>query len=86
MKPIFQQRHYEALAQIMQDVIPAATNKAETRAEYRERVIRAMCEAFKVDNEHFKEDRFRCACVPGSDLVRGHRRSGPAMPYVQPQR
>lgn len=78
----FQQRHYEILARLMQDVVPEPQTKAETRAEYRERIIRRMCEVFAEDNQHFNEDRFRVACVPGNP-VEGHRRQGPAMPYKQ---
>lgn len=81
-KATFQQRHHEALAQIMQDVYPAAGTKAETRAEYRERIIRALCKTFAADNCHFNEDRFRIACVPGNP-VKGKRVCGPAMPYKQ---
>ena len=80
----FQQRHFENLAQLMQDNMPVTTSKAQTRAEYREQLIRAMCELFKADSPHFNEDRFRLACVPGNN-VRSRRVVGPAMPYVQPK-
>ena len=78
---IFQQRHFEALAQLMQDVQPKPGNKAQTRAQYREQIIRGMCRLFATENPKFDEDRFRCACVPGAN-VRSHRVVGPAMPYV----
>lgn len=81
---MFQQRHFEALAQLMQDVEPKAGTKAQSRAEYREQIIREMCALFSRDNPHFNEDRFRCACVPGAN-VRSRRVVGPAMPYVQPR-
>jgi hypothetical protein len=80
-KPIFQQRHFEALAELMQRVQPKPGTKAQTRAMYREQIIRGMCAMLKADNPNFSEDRFRCACVPGANV---HRRSnGPAMPYYQ---
>ncbi len=80
-KSKFQQRHYEIIAQVMNDVAPRDQSKAETRFEYRERIIRALCAEFAKDNSHFNEDRFRVACVPGNP-VRGNRRQGPTMPYV----
>jgi len=79
----FQQRHFEDLAQLMADVRPCATSKSETREEYRESIIRAMCDLFKRDNPHFNEDRFRVACRSG--VTTASRRVGPAMPYVQPR-
>jgi hypothetical protein len=64
----------------MQDVQPKPNTKAQTRAEYREQIIRAMCAMFKADNPNFNEDRFRLACSPGAN-VRSRRNSGPSMPY-----
>ena len=84
MSAKFQQRHYEIIAQIMNDVAPCDKSKSETRMEYRERIIRALCSAFAEDNVHFNEDRFRCACVPGA-RVGSTRTPGPAMPYVKPR-
>jgi hypothetical protein len=78
---LFQQRHFEALAELMQRVQPKASTKAQTRAEYREQILRAMCKLFAAENPKFSEDRFRCACVPGAN-VRSNRHVGPAMPYV----
>jgi hypothetical protein len=77
----FQQRHYEAIAQLMQDVADQRGNK-ESKAEYRERIIGELCTLFASDNPHFKPERFRLACVPGAN-VRGRRNVGPAMPYVR---
>ncbi len=81
-KSKFQQRHYEIIAQIMNDVAPLDKGKSETRFEYRERIIRALCAAFAEDNSHFNEDRFRVACVPGNQ-VHSTRTPGPAMPYTR---
>ncbi len=83
-KSKFQQRHYEIIAQVMNDIAPRDSSKAETRFEYRERIIRELCAEFAKDNPHFNEDRFRVACVPGAQ-VHGNRRQGPAMPYVIPR-
>jgi len=80
--PNFQQRHYEALAQILQDTQPKPSTKAQSRFEYREQIIRTICRALKADNKNFNEDRFRLACMPGAD-VHSRRNSGPAMPYYQ---
>jgi hypothetical protein len=81
---MFQQRHFEALAQLLQDNVPNSNSKAQTRAEYREQLIRAMCNLFASDNPHFNSDRFRLACIPGNN-VRSRRVVGPSMPYVAPR-
>ncbi len=84
-KATFQQRHCEAIAQVLNDVAPLDKSKAETRFEYRERIIRSLCAMFAEDNVHFNEDRFRVACIPGNPTS-NTRRQGPSMPYVQPRR
>lgn len=81
MSALFQQRHFEAIAQLMQDVQPKPATKTQTRAEYREQIIRGMVRLFKASNPKFSEDRFRVACTPGAN-VKSTRRVGPAMPYV----
>jgi hypothetical protein len=82
----FQHRHYERIAAIMREVVPKASTKSQTRAEYREQIIRAFCAAFADDNEHFSEDRFRVACDPNGNYRPSPRHVGPAMPYVGARR
>ena len=73
----FQQRHFEALAELMQQVMPEPQTKAQSRAEYREEIIRKMCGLFAADNEHFNPDHFRLACVPGNNVRTRRRNVGP---------
>jgi hypothetical protein len=64
----------------LHELRPEVRTKAETREEYRQRIIRGLCELFQEDNPHFKPDRFRAVSdgQPSST-----RRNGPAMPYVR---
>ena len=80
----FQQRHYEMLAEVLHNVKPCDKSKSETRNEYRERIIRRLCEVFAADNPNFNEDRFRVAAASGQDTRT--RVVGPAMQYVRPRR
>lgn len=77
----FQQRHYEAIAQLLQDEYPAQGRK-QSRAEYREQIVRAFVDLFSYDNDNFNRDRFRAAVTPGAN-VRGRGNVGPSMPHYQ---
>jgi hypothetical protein len=68
----FAKRHYEAIAEVMQDIDPSSfksTNHPERRIQHAE-TIRALANMLAGDNGMFKRDRFIRACVPGNN-VRG---------------
>lgn len=81
MPATFQKRHYEAVAQLLQDQFPEKGRK-QSREEYREQIISAFVIAFRRDNPNFSGDRFRAACAPGAN-VRSRGNVGPAMPYYK---
>lgn len=65
----FQQRHYEAIAQAIQDekasyVIKGAQLRIDTLQSFAE----SLAGIFARDNSHFDRDRFLRACVPGANV------------------
>lgn len=78
----FQQRHYEVIAQLLQDEFPRNTDHKQSRAEYRERLISAFVAVFEADNSNFNPERFRAAVVPGAN-VRGRGNVGPSMQFYK---
>jgi hypothetical protein len=58
----FHRRHYEAIAQAMQDAIRCNGIKQM------ECVISILADLFAADNGEFKRDRFERACVPGANV------------------
>lgn len=67
MAAAFKKRHYELLATIMQEAYPEAHWDANKRAQWavtRDRMV----EHLKRDNTDFKAERFKAACVPGSNV------------------
>jgi hypothetical protein len=71
---MFQQRHFEALATLMQDACPAAHWDPNKRAQW-EVIRNRMVELFQCDNHLFKADRFIGACEPGANVrAKSHKR------------
>lgn len=68
----FQQRHYEALAKVMQDAAPPAhygNGEVNTFAKAQwERTRTKLAEMFSADNARFNVERFERACVPGANV------------------
>lgn len=60
---MFQQRHFEAIALMMQDLATKQRGKS-----HRERTLAALCQLFKASNPRFNEARFRAACMPGANV------------------
>jgi hypothetical protein len=67
----FAKRHYEAIAQAMQDA------RMHIRAEQMECVVNCLADLFAGDNGQFKRDRFKRACEPGAN-VRASAKQNPA--------
>lgn len=79
----FTQRHFEALAAVIQDAkIRAETYGTPERVLGVEVVQQVLAEMFAVNNRHFDRARFDQACEPGAPVRARHNWSGPAMPYV----
>jgi hypothetical protein len=62
----FQQRHYEAIAEVMQEAKRDASCEAELDGIAR--VEAELVALFRGDNCHFMPERFRAACVPGANV------------------
>lgn len=84
---MFQQRHFEALAQMMQKLHPGyATGPYPTEKQLQwGSTVAAMSALFRASNPRFDTARFERACIPGADVRKGARRCGPAMPYSKSQ-
>jgi hypothetical protein len=82
---MFQQRHFEAMASMMQQNFPKHGDKILTHEAYWQQIVGALVDVFKQSNPHFDESRFRAACVPGANVRARNNQSGPAMPYVTPR-
>lgn len=70
MSSKFQQRHFEAIAQVMQNIAPErfdSTNDLERRVQHAA-TVRALVALFAADNPNFSADRFERACVPGANV------------------
>jgi hypothetical protein len=66
---MFTQRHYRAVASMMQTAHPepTATFYPELVEQWRV-TIDAMADTFKRDNSKFRRDLFEAACVPGANV------------------
>lgn len=60
IRPFFERRHYEAIADIIQSLVYTA---GLTTCQ-QDHVARAFTQALARTNPHFKPDRFRTACGP----------------------
>jgi hypothetical protein len=69
----FAKRHYEAIAQAMQD---ARMHIRCNGIEQMECVVNILADAFAADNGMFKRERFKRACEPGAN-VRARSNGGP---------
>ncbi len=74
---MFQQRHFEAIAFMMQETHPNPRRKTHPDATHPDAFLSeaqmqwdyirdAMCVLFKRSNPRFNDDRFRRACEPGA--------------------
>lgn len=63
----FQQRHYEAIAEVMQDARRRTTGY-EGNETIIGKVIDELVDLFRYDNYLFQPERFRQACVPGANV------------------
>jgi len=61
----FAKRHYEAVAQAMQD---ARFHLRNTPLAQWECVVNILADLFAGDNGEFKRDRFKRACEPGANV------------------
>ena len=69
MSVMFQQRHFEALAQLMQDLRPSSLVSIEPdkHAQYT-LTLNSLCNLFARDNPMFDRGRFERACRPGANV------------------
>ena len=67
MATMFQQRHYEALALMMQAAKPEDHWDANKKTQW-EVIRNRMVEMFKADNARFKPTRFMAACERGANV------------------
>ena len=64
---LFAKRHYEALAEAMQDACPEAHWDPNKRTQW-EVIRNRMTALFRSDNNNFKPNRFEAACEPGANI------------------
>jgi hypothetical protein len=73
---MFQQRHFEAIAQMMQETWPGAMGPGNRAVMQWTTTRDAMCELFARHNPNFMRDRFEAACIPGANVrARGKERA-----------
>lgn len=67
---MFQQRHYQALAEIMQRAHPQEYPENDNQWARNQWgwTVDMLVESLKRDNPKFKADVFRRACVPGANV------------------
>lgn len=63
----FQQRHYEAIAEVMQDA-RELTHDADSGRIALNRMENLLVDLFRSDNYNFMPERFRAACQPGANV------------------
>jgi len=66
----FAKRHYEAIAETLQEVNPdrfVSTRIPERRVEFAN-TVRALADLFARDNGRFNRNRFIAACEPGANV------------------
>lgn len=64
--PVFQKRHYEAIAAEAQESLRLIKDTHEQHGVWV--LIGGLAEVFKRDNSGFDRDRFMRACVPGANV------------------
>lgn len=64
--PMFNKRHYEAVAQAIQEAIAVCNDSSQVHGAYR--VAKELRNIFNRDNPAFKPDRFERACQPGANV------------------
>jgi hypothetical protein len=76
-KPIFAKRHYEAIAQVMQEAesFPAMVHETgKPTVRQWDMTVARLAELFASDNAKFDRERFKAACHPGANVrARGRR-------------
>ena len=63
--PRFAKRHYEAIAQAMQDAQDNLSGEARRGID---RATDRLADLFRRDNANFERDRFERACEPGANV------------------
>lgn len=66
-KPMFSKRHYEAVAEAMQEACPETHWDPNKRAQW-EVTGNRLCDMFARDNSAFNRARFIAACEPGANV------------------
>lgn len=66
-KPTFQKRHYEAIAEAMQQAL-MRSNQGDVVRQGVYDAIEALEDLFAADNGQFKRDRFARACEIGANV------------------
>ena len=61
-RPTFQRRHYEQIAQALQDVAPSADARSHAL------IVKSIANMLARDNGEFKRGRFELACEPGANV------------------
>jgi hypothetical protein len=61
----FAKRHYEAIAQAMQEVRMHVRSTPQDQIEC---VVKILADLFAGDNGEFKRERFERACEPGANV------------------
>lgn len=65
----FAKRHYEAIAEAMQEACPRSREPDLSAREQQWRfTVEALADTFAGDNGMFKRDRFERACQPGANV------------------
>ncbi len=64
----FQQRHYEAIAEMMQDAFELQESHPTDSIIAIQQVENLLTNLFQSDNYQFMPERFRRACVPGANV------------------
>ncbi len=77
--PMFNKRHYQAIALSMQHAIEGSNGSAEVGAMWR--VASELARTFELDNRLFKRDLFLQACEPGQN-VRQKTVKAKAPPFI----
>lgn len=66
---MFQQRHFEAIARMMQDLKAEGETDFATGARLQwGATCEAMCDLFSQHNPNFDRERFKRACEPGANV------------------
>jgi hypothetical protein len=67
--PRFAKRHYEAVAEALQEAAPdSGKNDYTIKRDQWLNTVGELADMFKRDSGHFIRDRFERACVPGANV------------------